>query len=79
MIGMTSDLTGNLLVEGSVASFSLVEEKMYGLSLEGKILSSFTGELANMITGNLAIHVSEQEVSTDITMLRVMEGKTKVE
>ncbi|MGR9049973.1 chemotaxis protein CheX [Halobacillus faecis] len=79
LIGMTGDLTGKLLVEGTEASFSLVGEKMYGLSLEGEMLSSFTGELGNMIAGNLATHVSEHEVSIDITTPTVIGGKRKVE
>ncbi|MYL48513.1 chemotaxis protein CheX [Halobacillus litoralis] len=79
LIRITGDLTGKLLIERSEASFSIVGEKIYGLSLEGEMLSSFTGELGNMIAGNLATIVSEHDLTIEITTPSVIGGLRKME
>ncbi|QAS50828.1 chemotaxis protein CheX [Halobacillus litoralis] len=78
LIGMTGDVTGKLMIEGSNSSFGYVGEKMYGMPLEGEMLFSFTGELANMIAGHLATSVSEQSLSLDITPPTVIEGNAEI-
>ncbi|MBX0356267.1 chemotaxis protein CheX [Halobacillus sp. Nhm2S1] len=79
LIGMTGDLACQLLIEGSEASFSLIGERMYGLPMEGEMLSSFTAELGNMIAGNLATHLLEHEVTIDITTPTLVGGNKKLE
>ncbi len=78
LIGMTGDMTGRLVIEGTHQSIGSIGEKMFGMPVEGEMLESFTGELANMIAGNLATVVSQKEVSIDITPPTVIVGSTKL-
>lgn len=78
LIRMTGDITGRLLIEGSNLSFRFVGEKMFGMPLEGDMLFSFTGELANMIAGNLATSAEERQVTIDITPPTVIEGESNM-
>jgi chemotaxis protein CheX len=77
LIGMTGDVCGRLVIEGDVSSFSYIGEMMFGMALEGEILQSFTGELGNMIAGNLATNLSKKGISIDITSPTVLVGQTK--
>lgn len=78
LIGMTGDIKGRLVIEGNHHSIGSIGEKMFGMPIEGEMLESFTGELANMIAGNLATVVSQKEVSIDITPPTVIVGSTKL-
>lgn len=78
LIGMTGDMKGRLVIEGNHKSIGSIGEKMFGMPIEGEMLESFTGELANMIAGNLATVVSQREVSIDITPPTVLVGSTKI-
>lgn len=78
LIGMTGDIKGRLIIEGTQGVIGSIGEKMFGMPLEGEMLESFTGELANMIAGNLATVVSQKEVEIDITPPTVIVGSTKL-
>ncbi|MYL32807.1 chemotaxis protein CheX [Pontibacillus yanchengensis] len=67
LIGVNGDIQGRLVIEGSKESVGLIGERMFGMPLEGEMLESFTGELANMIVGQLATIVSQRNVEIDIT------------
>jgi chemotaxis protein CheX len=78
LIGMTGDVKGRLVIDGNPETFSSIGEKMYGMLLEGEMLESFTGELGNMIAGNLATNASQSELLMDITPPTVLIGVTKL-
>lgn len=76
LIGFTGDVKGKLVLSGDSAFFGSISDKMYGMSLEGEMLSSFVGELGNMIAGGMATNLAEDGVRTDITSPTVMQGDT---
>ncbi|MGG3956685.1 chemotaxis protein CheX [Bhargavaea massiliensis] len=78
LIGMTGDLRGRLMIEGHETIFGSIGETMFGMPLEGEMLKSFTGELGNMIAGNLATIVSQKGITIDITPPTVLVGQTKI-
>ena len=49
---------------------------MYGMSLEGEMLVSFSGELGNMIAGTLSTSIGTKGIQTWITAPTVMQGNT---
>lgn len=51
---------------------------MFGIALEGDMLESFSGELGNMIAGNLSSNIYQQGINMDITPPTVMVGQTKL-
>jgi chemotaxis protein CheX len=78
LIGITGDLRGRMLLEGDKAIFGSIGSSMFGMSLGGEMLESFTGELGNMIAGNLSTSLSQRGIQIDITPPTVMVGETKL-
>jgi len=78
LIGMTGDIPGRLIIEGSELCMSKIGEAMFGMPLEGEMLESFTSELGNMIAGNLATTLAQSNISMDITPPTVLVGKAKM-
>jgi chemotaxis protein CheX len=76
LIGITGGMKGKMLLTGESKVFGAVGAKMFGMPLEGEMLSSFCGELGNMIAGGMATHLSEQGIGIDITSPTLLEGQT---
>lgn len=78
LIGLTGDFRGRIIIDGSEEVFGKIGELMFGMFLEGEMLDSFSGELGNMIAGNLSTFVSQNGVDIDITPPTVLVGETKM-
>ncbi|MGD6845069.1 chemotaxis protein CheX [Bacillus infantis] len=78
LVGITGDLRGRIIIDGEEQVFSKIGEAMFGMLMEGEMLESFSGELGNMIAGNLSIYLSGQGLQIDITPPTVLVGETKV-
>jgi len=78
LIGMTGDIKGKLILAGKSNVFSVIGETMFGMPVEGEMLSSFSGELGNMIAGGLSTNLTENGLSIDITAPTVMEGNMSI-
>lgn len=78
LIGITGSLQGRLIIEGNEDVFSKIGEAMFGMPLEGDMLDSFTGELGNMIAGNLATSIANTGVDMDITPPSLLIGNTQI-
>jgi chemotaxis protein CheX len=78
LIGMTGDVRGRLVIGGDMSTFGSIGEMMFGMTLEGEMLQSFTGELGNMIAGSLATNLSQKEIIMDITPPTVLVGQAKL-
>ncbi|MGE6376490.1 chemotaxis protein CheX [Peribacillus muralis] len=76
LIGMTGDIRGRLIIEGTNESMSKIGESMFGMPLEGEMLESFAAELGNMLAGNMATSLADTIM--DITPPTVIVGKTKL-
>lgn len=78
LIGLVGDYKGRVIIDGVPDTFSGIAEKMFGMSIEGEMLESFSGEFGNMIAGNLCTYLGEHEITMDITPPTVMVGRTKL-
>lgn len=67
LIEITGSIKGRIIIGGHKSVFSRIGEIMYGMSLQGEMLDSFTGELGNMIAGNLATTIANKGLEMDIT------------
>lgn len=76
LIGITGDVKGQLVITSEAPVFSNIGETMFGMPLEGEMLSSFSGELGNMIAGSLSANVMEKGIHTDITPPTILQGDT---
>lgn len=78
LIGIVGDIKGRIIIDGSPHEFGSIGASMFGMPLEGEMLESFTGELGNMIAGNLCTIVAQEGLELDITPPTVMIGNTKL-
>jgi len=78
LIGITGDFRGRIIIDGNEQVFGKIGELMFGMFLEGEMLDSFSGELGNMIAGNLSTFVSQNGIEIDITPPTVLVGETKM-
>ncbi|WP_102274816.1 chemotaxis protein CheX [Cytobacillus massiliigabonensis] len=78
LIGMTGDVRGRIIIDGDSFVFGKIGEAMFGMALEGEMLESFSGELGNMIAGNLSTFISDKGFEMDITPPTVLVGGAKV-
>jgi chemotaxis protein CheX len=74
LIGVTGDIRGQLIFAGETTVFSAIGETMFGMPLEGEMLSSFSGELGNMLAGNMSSNLVDQGFNMDITPPSILEG-----
>ncbi len=78
LIGLVGDLKGRVIIDSTPETFGAIGAAMFGMPLEGAMLESFTGELGNMIAGNLCTHAGTENLELDITPPTVMVGHTKL-
>lgn len=78
LIGMTGDIRGRVIIDGTEEVFSKLGAGMFGMELQGEMLESFAGELGNMIAGHLSTSISQNGINMDITPPTVLVGQTKV-
>ncbi|NEU32021.1 chemotaxis protein CheX [bacterium LRH843] len=76
LIGIFGDIEGKLLLTGDVSVFSTIGETMFGMPLEGEMLTSFCGELGNMIAGGFSTIIVGHGITTDISSPTIMRGNT---
>ncbi|SDN03792.1 chemotaxis protein CheX [Psychrobacillus sp. OK028] len=78
LIGIIGDIKGRIIIDSTAESFSAIGATMFGMPLEGEMLESFTGELGNMIAGNICTSVASNGVQVDITPPTVIVGSTRL-
>ncbi len=78
-IGITGDIKGKLVLIGEKDLFSSIGQVMFGTEVKDDMLISFSGELGNMIAGNLSTHVVEDGLNIDITAPSVITGEAKIQ
>lgn len=78
LIGIVGNLKGRIIIDSTPETFGAIGTKMFGMPLEGEMLESFTGELGNMIAGNLCTYAGQNSLELDITPPTVMVGHTKL-
>lgn len=76
LIGITGQMKGKLILVGDKSVFASIGETMFGMKVHDAMLHSFSGELGNMVAGNLSTHIITKGIKTDITAPTIMEGNT---
>ncbi|NSL52656.1 chemotaxis protein CheX [Bacillus sp. P2(2020)] len=67
LIGMIGSIRGSLVIKSRAKTFCGIGEEMFGMHLDGEMLQSFTGELGNMLAGNLCTILAGKGIDIDIT------------
>lgn len=78
LIGIRGDIKGNLVLAGETTTFASVGQTMFGMPLEGEMLTSFSGELGNMIAGSLSTNIVQSGIKTDITSPTMLQGDVQL-
>ncbi|WP_334075974.1 MULTISPECIES: chemotaxis protein CheX [Paenibacillus] len=78
LVGIVGDLEGRLIIEGESRIFTYLSQSMFGMPLEGEMLHSFVGEMANMIAGNTSTMLANLGKRIDITPPTVMVGQLQM-
>lgn len=77
LIGLIGGIKGRLIIDTSVEAVSTIGQAMFGMTIEGEMIESFTGELGNMVAGNLCTVLEKNGLILDISPPTVMTGTTK--
>ena len=77
LVGIVGGIKGRLIIDTSTEVIKTIGSAMFGMSIEGEMIESFTGELGNMIAGNLCTELEKEGLMLDITPPTVMTGTTK--
>ncbi|MGP9039669.1 chemotaxis protein CheX [Cytobacillus kochii] len=73
-IGFSGDIAGKLFIGGDRSLFSFLGKSMFGMDLEGEMLTSFSGELGNMIAGGSVSAIEGKGMEVDITSPTILDG-----
>ncbi|MER2090744.1 MAG: chemotaxis protein CheX [Sporosarcina sp.] len=77
LIGIVGGIKGRLIIDTSTEVITRIGHAMFGMSIEGEMIESFTGELGNMVAGNLCTILEKDGLILDISPPTVMKGTTK--
>src|SRR5699024_953597 len=78
-IGITGDIKGKLILIGEEELFGSLGKVMFVTEIDGEMLLSFSGELGNMIAGNLSTHVVSDGLNIDITAPSIIKGSAEIQ
>ena len=77
LIGLVGGVKGRLIIDTTTDVISTIGQAMFGMSIEGEMVESFTGELGNMVAGNLCTVLEKDGLILDISPPTVMVGTAK--
>ncbi|MGM8211552.1 chemotaxis protein CheX [Virgibacillus sp. W0430] len=77
-IGITGDIKGKLILEGNMETFGNIGQTMFGMPIEQEMLRSFSGELGNMLAGNLSSIIEQNGINIDITAPTILQGDAEL-
>ena len=77
LVGIVGGIKGRLIIDTSTEVINTIGTAMFGMSIDGEMIESFTGELGNMVAGNLCTVLEKEGLILDITPPTVMTGTTK--
>lgn len=77
LIGLIGGIKGRLIIDTSIEAIGTIGQAMFGMTIEGEMIESFTGELGNMVAGNLCTILEKDGLTVDISPPTVMVGTTK--
>jgi chemotaxis protein CheX len=77
-ICLTGDIEGELIFDSQPLTYKKVGEAMFDIELSDEMLESFAAELGNMIAGNLATQLADEQIEMDITPPTILFGQIKL-
>lgn len=78
LIGLVGDVKGRVIIDTTLYKISEIGQAMFGMTIEGEMIESFSGELGNMVAGNLCTVLEKEGLRLDISPPTVMVGAAKI-
>ncbi|AOV07966.1 chemotaxis protein CheX [Sporosarcina ureilytica] len=78
LIGLVGDIKGRVILDTTPDIVNTIGQAMFGMTIEGEMIESFTGELGNMVVGNLCTTLEKEDLHLDISPPTVMTGTAKI-
>lgn len=77
LVNIVGAFKGRLILDTNIEIINIIGQSMFGMNIEGEMVESFTGELGNMVAGNLCTVLEKDDFILDISTPTVMAGETK--
>lgn len=77
LIGLVGDTKGRILIDTTLDTMKEVGREMFKMDISDEFVESLSGEIGNMLAGNLSVGLESDKVMTDITTPTVMTGSAK--
>lgn len=77
LIGLVGGIKGRLIIDTTTDVIDQIGQAMFGMTMEGEMFESFSGELGNMIAGNLCTVLESNGLTLDISPPTVITGNAK--
>lgn len=78
-ISFADPISVRMIIDGERRMFSKMSEVLFGMPMEGEMLDSCVGEIANIIAGGTTTLLSDRGISADITPPSLLTGNTAVD
>ncbi|MFJ7933491.1 chemotaxis protein CheX [Sporosarcina sp. NPDC096371] len=77
LIELVGSVKGQLILDSSTDIIAKIGQTMFGMTIESEMVESLTGEIGNMIAGNLCTLLEKDGLILDISPPTVMAGTKK--
>lgn len=78
LIGMVGDTKGRLIIDTTLDAMRTIGYEMFKMEVSDEMIESLSGEVGNMLAGNLSVGLERDAFLIDITTPTVMTGTSKI-
>lgn len=77
LIGLVGETNGRILIDTTEAMMKKIGEKMFQMPINDEYLESLSGEIGNMLSGNVCVGLESDGLVFDISTPTIMSGEAK--
>ena len=77
LIGLVGETNGRILIDTTEAMMKKIGEKMFQMPINDEYLESLSGEIGNMLSGNVCVGLESDGIVFDISTPTIMSGEAK--
>lgn len=77
LIGLVGALKGRIVIDTTLETIQNIGQEMFKMAIEEHFVESLSGEIGNMLAGNLCVGLESDGLVLDISTPTVMTGQAK--
>lgn len=77
LIGLVGETKGRILIDTTESMMKKIGEKMFHIPITNEYLESLSGEIGNMLSGNVCVGLESDGLVFDISTPTIMSGEAK--